>query len=77
MHSLKYAQPARHWEEALPLGNGRLGVMVYGVVNRERIELNQDALWSGIPGKEEGYAIREHLKIVRPMLREKKEKSRH
>ncbi|QDV66147.1 glycoside hydrolase family 95 protein [Crateriforma conspicua] len=42
-----YRQPARNWNEALPIGNGRLGGMVYGGVNREWIQLNEDSLWSG------------------------------
>ncbi len=46
---LWYRQPAYSWNEALPLGNGRLGAMVYGGVESERICLNEDTLWSGIP----------------------------
>lgn len=46
---LWYRQPAEHWEEALPLGNGRIGAMVFGGVERERIALNEDTLWSGYP----------------------------
>jgi alpha-L-fucosidase 2 len=44
-----YDQPARHWSEALPVGNGRLGAMVFGGTDEERIALNVDALWSGGP----------------------------
>jgi len=47
--SLWYAQPARHWTEALPIGNGRLGAMVFGGVATERLQLNEDTLWSGHP----------------------------
>ncbi len=47
--TLWYRQPARNWNEALPVGNGRLGGMVYGGVNREWIQLNEDSLWSGAP----------------------------
>ncbi|MDV6331000.1 glycoside hydrolase family 95 protein [Asticcacaulis sp. 201] len=46
---LWYRQPARFWEEALPLGNGRLGAMVFGRVAQERIQINEDTLWSGAP----------------------------
>ena len=46
---LWYAQEALNWNEALPLGNGRLGAMVFGGVQRERICLNEDTLWSGTP----------------------------
>lgn len=45
--TLWYRQPARNWNEALPIGNGRLGGMVYGGINREWIQLNEDSLWSG------------------------------
>lgn len=47
--SLWYRQPARHWVEALPIGNGRLGAMVFGGVDTERLQLNEDTLWSGEP----------------------------
>ena len=46
---LTYAEPATHWEEALPVGNGRLGAMVHGGYDTERISLNEDTFWSG-PG---------------------------
>ncbi|HYW43946.1 MAG TPA: glycoside hydrolase family 95 protein [Bryobacteraceae bacterium] len=44
---LWYRQPAVKWEDALPLGNGRLGAMVFGGVQRERIQLNEDTIWNG------------------------------
>ena len=47
--TLWYRQPADNWNEALPLGNGRLGAMVFGGVNEERLQLNEDTLWSGKP----------------------------
>ena len=46
---LWYRQGALNWNEALPLGNGRLGAMVYGGAAQERICLNEDTLWSGYP----------------------------
>jgi alpha-L-fucosidase 2 len=46
---LFYRQPAREWVEALPIGNGRLGGMVFGGVPAERIQLNEDTFWSGGP----------------------------
>lgn len=46
---LWYRQPARDWNEALPLGNGRIGVMVFGGVTKERLQLNEDTMWSGYP----------------------------
>src|ERR1035438_3930163 len=47
--SLWYRQPAAAWTEALPIGNGRLGAMVFGGVNQERLQLNEDTLWAGGP----------------------------
>lgn len=49
MLKLWYKQPAKEWVEALPLGNGRLGAMVYGRVEEELIQLNEETLWSGRP----------------------------
>ena len=46
---LWYKQSAAGWNEALPLGNGRIGAMVYGDARHERIALNEDTLWSGKP----------------------------
>jgi alpha-L-fucosidase 2 len=48
-HRLWYRQPARQWLEALPVGNGRLGAMVFGGVPRERLQLNEGTLWAGGP----------------------------
>jgi alpha-L-fucosidase 2 len=47
--TLWYRRPAAQWVEALPIGNGRLGAMVFGGVERERLQLNEDTLWSGGP----------------------------
>jgi alpha-L-fucosidase 2 len=46
---LWYELPAEEWEEALPVGNGRLGAMVFGKHGEERIQLNEESLWSGGP----------------------------
>ncbi|HWL14077.1 MAG TPA: glycoside hydrolase family 95 protein [Opitutus sp.] len=48
-HVLWYRQPAAQWVEALPLGNGRLGAMVFGGPQTERFQLNEDTLWAGGP----------------------------
>src|SRR5262245_57195863 len=46
--SLWYDKPARDWEtEALPIGNGRLGAMLFGNPSRERIQFNEESLWIG------------------------------
>jgi alpha-L-fucosidase 2 len=47
--TLWYPRPAREWLESLPFGNGRLGGTVFGGVERERIQLNEDTIWSGGP----------------------------
>ena len=47
--TLWYQKPAEEWTEALPVGNGRLGAMVFGGVAQERIQLNQETLWDGGP----------------------------
>lgn len=46
-HVLWYREPAKIWEEALPVGNGRLGAMVYGDWNKENIQVNEESLWAG------------------------------
>ncbi|MFB9330147.1 glycoside hydrolase N-terminal domain-containing protein [Paenibacillus aurantiacus] len=67
--TLWYEQPASVWEEALPLGNGRLGGMVFGGVEQERIQLNEDTLWSGLPRDTNNYEALRHLKPARELLR--------
>src|SRR4051812_41413908 len=46
---LWYAAPAEKWTDALPIGNGRMGAMVFGGVPDERIQFNEDTLWKGQP----------------------------
>lgn len=46
---LWYKSPAQDWNEALPIGNGRLGGMIYGHVKNEKIQLNEDSIWYGDP----------------------------
>ena len=45
--TLWYRQPAEAWTEALPIGNGRLGAMIFGGIARERVQLNEDTLYAG------------------------------
>lgn len=47
MSELFYTKPAAEWEEALPLGNGRMGAMVYAGVENERLQLNEESIWYG------------------------------
>ncbi len=44
---LWYRRPAAQWIEALPVGNGRLGVMVFGGIEQERLQLNEESRWGG------------------------------
>src|SRR6478735_4948039 len=54
--SLWYDKPATDWEkEALPIGNGRIGAMVFGGVDSERLQISEKSLWTGGPGSEGGY----------------------
>lgn len=46
-HTLWYNQPAASWNEALPVGNGRLGAMIFGGVEHERLQLNEESVWTG------------------------------
>lgn len=65
---LWYNRPAGVWEEALPLGNGRLGAMVYGIPDRELIQLNEETIWAGGPGNNIQEGFREALPDIRELL---------
>ncbi len=66
---LWYESPSDEWIEALPLGNGRLGSMVFGNVSKERIQLNEDTLWTGVPIKKENCGLfLENLNEVRNLM---------
>jgi len=67
-HRLWYKQPASVWEEALPLGNGRLGAMAFGGVREERFALNEDTLWSGFPRDTNNYEALRYLKPARELI---------
>ena len=66
--TLWYRQPAAKWLEALPIGNGRLGAMVFGGVNAERLQLNEDTLWSGGPWDTNNPEALVHLPEERRLL---------
>jgi alpha-L-fucosidase 2 len=65
---LWYRQPAVRWEEALPVGNGRLGAMVFGRVAQERLQLNEDTLYSGSPYAPESPEAYDALAEVRRLI---------
>jgi len=49
-NTLWYREPAKNWNEALPIGNGRIGGMLFGGVKNDRIQLNEETVWAGEPG---------------------------
>ena len=51
-YTLHFAQPASKWPDALPVGNGRLGVMVFGVPGLDRLQLNEESIWDGEPNRD-------------------------
>jgi len=65
---LWYEQPAGKWTEALPVGNGRLGAMVFGGTQKERIQFNDDTLWVGAPHDYSHEGAAEHLPAIRKLL---------
>ncbi len=66
--SLWYRQPARQWVEALPIGNGRLGGMVFGGITNERIQFNEHTLWNGEPHEYQHPDAWQHLQTLRELL---------
>ncbi|GMH02832.1 hypothetical protein Nepgr_004671 [Nepenthes gracilis] len=60
--------PAKHWTDALPIGNGRLGAMVWGGFISETLNLNEDTLWTGVPGKYTDPNAPEALEEVRKLV---------
>ncbi|MDG5786581.1 glycoside hydrolase family 95 protein [Evansella sp. AB-P1] len=70
--SIWYKQPAKDWDEALPLGNGRLGAMVFGEVEKERLQLNEDSVWYGGPRDRNNPDAQKYLPEIRKLLSEGK-----
>ena len=66
--ALWYRQPAQAWTEALPVGNGRLGAMVFGGTGHERLQLNESSLWSGGPYDPVNPSARATLPEVRRLI---------
>ncbi|MBO4477050.1 MAG: glycoside hydrolase N-terminal domain-containing protein [Lachnospiraceae bacterium] len=69
-HALWYKKPATNFNEALPLGNGRLGAMFYGDPECERIHINEDSVWSGGPRNRNNPTAKEMLPVLRRLLQE-------
>ncbi len=72
--TLWYRQPAKLWVEALPVGNGRLGAMVFGGAARERIQFNEDTVWTGEPHDYAHHGAAKYLPQIRQLLWEGKQK---
>ena len=73
--TLWYERPASQWVEALPVGNGRLGAMVFGGINLERLQLNEDTLWAGGPYHPANPEARAALPEIRRLLAAGKNKA--
>ena len=65
---LWYRQPAKVWEEALPVGNGRLGAMIFGNPFHETIQVNEESLWSGAQINSNNPEASEHLDEIRELI---------
>ncbi len=65
---LWYRQPAADWNEALPVGNGRLGAMVFGGPDHERLQLNEETVWAGSPVDNNNPGALENLPAIRRAL---------
>ncbi|KAM1106412.1 hypothetical protein ACFX13_003334 [Malus domestica] len=63
-----FSGPAKHWTDAIPIGNGRLGAMVWGGVASETLQLNEDTLWTGNPGNYTNPKAPEVLTEVRKLV---------
>ncbi|WP_088102818.1 glycoside hydrolase family 95 protein [Halalkalibacter urbisdiaboli] len=68
MSTLFYKKPAQEWNEALPIGNGRLGGMIFGGIEKERIQLNEDSVWYGGPRDRNNPDALKNLQKVRQLL---------
>jgi alpha-L-fucosidase 2 len=71
---LWYRQPAEKWVEALPLGNGRLGAMVFGGVDQARLQFNEDTVWTGRPHEYQHEGASKYLAQIRRLLDEGKQR---
>ncbi|MEP4891700.1 MAG: glycoside hydrolase family 95 protein, partial [Aliiglaciecola sp.] len=69
---LWYTEPATEWTQATPIGNGRLGAMVYGGVEQEHLQMNEETLWSGGPHSYDNPDAYQHLTLVRELLKQGK-----
>jgi len=71
---LWYTKPAQKWTEALPIGNGRLGAMIFGGVENDRIQFNEETLWTGEPHDYSHKGASKYLGQIRQLLTDGKQK---
>ncbi|MCX6332671.1 MAG: glycoside hydrolase family 95 protein [Bacteroidia bacterium] len=69
-----FTKPAENWNEALPVGNGRLGAMIFGGIDKERLQLNEESVWTGQPRWDANPEALKSLPKVRQLLFEGKYK---
>src|SRR5665647_120448 len=67
-----FNRPAETWNDALPIGNGRLGAMVFGGIEKDRIQLNEESVWTGAPRWDANPDALKNLPKVRKLLFEGK-----
>ncbi|MGZ3755078.1 MAG: glycosyl hydrolase family 95 catalytic domain-containing protein [Mucilaginibacter sp.] len=70
---LWYNQPAQKWTDALPIGNGRLGAMIFGGVDEDRIQFNENTLWTGEPRSYQRNGAVKYLATIRKLVAEGKQ----
>ena len=73
-HILWYDEPAATWTEALPIGNSRLGAMIFGSPSADRLQLNEETIWAGRPNNNANPEALEYLPKVRQLVWEGKYK---
>lgn len=73
-YKIWFNRPAANWNEALPVGNGRLGAMIFGGIETERLELNEESVWTGSPRWDANPDALKTLPVVRRLLFEGKYK---
>jgi len=71
---LWYQQPAQKWTDALPIGNGNLGAMIYGTVEREELQFNESTVWTGKPRSYARPNAYKNLDSIRKLLNQGKQK---
>lgn len=71
---LWYNKPAAKWTEALPIGNGRIGAMIFGGVEQDRVQFNEETLWTGEPRNYNRSGASKYLDTIRQLLFEGKQK---